>query len=155
MCTQCLLLFLHLKANGHFKPSTSFQGQCLCSLPKWPVTITGCVAVTLRVLKQDEWEVSGVRAGAFFLLYGCCQLPSAGSPVLHGHFSMDSWHPSTQSFVTPSVWQLVTKDTGAVPTAEASCMASGLRGAQLTDTSAGQPGTHRVQTMRTPTRVWH
>lgn len=42
MCPQCLLFFLHLKANGHFKPSTTLQGQRLCPLPTAAVTSTGC-----------------------------------------------------------------------------------------------------------------
>lgn len=88
-------------------------------------------------------------------LYRCCHLPLAGSPVLHGH---SGWTPGIHphNLVTPSVWQLVAQDTGVVPKAEPSCMASGVCGAELTDTSTGQPGTHSptVQTMCTPHLWW-
>lgn len=127
MCTRCLLLFLHVKANGHFKPSTTLQGQCLCSLPKWPVPITGCGAFSCTAALR------------------CLQLCSMATCGIHPY-----------SPVTPSVWQLVTKGTRAVPTAGTSCMASGVRGAELTDTSPGEPGTHSptVQTTGTSHLGW-
>lgn len=82
------------------------------------------------------------------LLYICLHLGALCSMATSG------WTPGIHphNLVTPAVWQLLTKDTGAVPTAETSSMASGVHGAELTDTSPGEPGTHspKVQTTCTP-----
>lgn len=85
MCSQCLLLFLHLKANGYFKPSTILQGQCPCSLPKWPVTTAG------RVAFPCTGVVTCLQPGVL-----CSMAISGWTPRVHPHNPVSSWQRTVE-----------------------------------------------------------